>query len=274
MGADKADIQVELDGDILRVTINRERRLNALSLAILGELEATFGKYRSNDGIAAAIVTAQGSRCFAAGGDLHELEAFKDATSAKEMIDTACEALDAIREFPAPVVAALNGDALGGGAELAMACDMRIFASHAKIAYLQGRLNILPSWGGFADLADAVGMSATLALLTSNRLVDAEEAERLGIAQYVAPENKPFKDYLEQCLKPMREKPAHLLRAMKKFKIEKRNLQSINGEGSFHSALREIENTLSTQAWLHDSHWQAADKLMHEMEKKKRPPED
>lgn len=259
-------IRVVVEDGVLTVTIDREAQLNALSLKILGDIKRVFAEHKSDDNILAAVITATGSRCFAAGGDLRELDACREPSAANTMIVDACAALDAIRQFPTPVIAALNGDALGGGAELALACDMRIFAPHARIAYLQGRLNILPSWGGFSDLAEVVGMSTALALLTSNRFVGAEESLRLGLAQYIAPEDQPFDEFVEQCLQPIREKPGHLVRAMKKFKLEK----SIQ-EQSNKSATRALENALSSEMWLHQAHWDAADKLIQAMDNKKQP---
>lgn len=252
-------IRVSVERDILWVTIKREEQLNALSLGILGEIDNVFSAFAAHEQIHAAIITADGARCFAAGGDLRELDEYRDAQSAKAMIDSACRSLDAIRQFPTPVIAALNGDALGGGAELALACDIRVFAPHAKIAFLQGSLNILPSWGGYSDLIELVGMSEALALLTSNRYVDASEARTLGLAQYVAPEGADFQSFLEQCLQPMRDKPVHLMRALKRFKLE-RNSSKSN---------RTLESELSAQMWLHQTHWDAAQALVQAMDKKK-----
>ena len=260
MSSSNTGIQVSVERDILWVTIEREEQLNALSLGILREIERVFSEHVGHEKLRAAIVTAVGSRCFAAGGDLRELDEYRDRQSANAMLDAACRSLDAIRQFPTPVIAALNGDALGGGAELALACDIRVFAPQAKIAFLQGRLNILPSWGGFSDLVEVVGMSQAMALLTSNRYVDAAEALTLGLAQYVAPADADFQEFLEHCLRPMRSKPAHLMRGLKRFKLE-RNTSASN---------RTLESELSAEMWLHQAHWDAAEALVQAMDKKKR----
>ena len=119
-------VTIRGDDCIVRVVINRPETRNALSLAALDCLRDTFIKLHSDKSLKCVILTGAGDRSFAAGGDLKELASFKSNEQAAQVSTTGRQALDAIRQCPAPVYAAINGHALGGGAELAMACDYRI----------------------------------------------------------------------------------------------------------------------------------------------------
>ena len=117
---------VEVRHDVLTLTINQPEKRNALSMDLLDALGSALASYAENEAIKVAVITASGDRCFAAGGDLKELDAIRSTDQAEAMSKRGRRALDQIRNFPLPVIAALNGLALGGGAELAMACDLRV----------------------------------------------------------------------------------------------------------------------------------------------------
>jgi enoyl-CoA hydratase len=134
------------------VAVNRPEKRNALSLRVLSRLGELFRSFRDDERILAAVVTGAGDRAFAAGGDIAELASVRDLASARQVSLHGKAALDEIRYFPVPVVALLNGVALGGGAELALACDVRVAAERASIGLIHARLAITPSWGGSVDL--------------------------------------------------------------------------------------------------------------------------
>src|SRR5580700_1462882 len=136
------DIMVQSSGGVLHVTINRAEKRNALSAEVLQALADAFNAHAEDHALRVAVLRGAGEQCFAAGGDLRELASITTLEAAASMAFDAKAWLEAIRQFPVPVVAALNGDAMGGGAELAVACDFRIAASHARIGFVQGRLNI------------------------------------------------------------------------------------------------------------------------------------
>ena len=160
-----ANVRVETRDAVMTVTIERPEKRNALSRAVLAELAAAFTDGARDESLKAAVVTGAGDISFAAGGDLRDLEQVRTLKDAAAMAEGAKQAFETIRRFPVPVVAALNGDALGGGAELAVACDFRVFAHHARIGFVQGRLNISTAWGGGVDLMRLVGPAIGLRLL-------------------------------------------------------------------------------------------------------------
>src|SRR5579872_215309 len=141
-------LQIKYEASILTVTINRPETRNALSRPLIAELAATFTAWGAREDLVVAVLTGAGNKAFASGGDLKELSAVRSQAQALSFATEARSQLDAIRRFPVPVVAVLNGDALGGGAELALACDLRIAAPHARIGLLQARHNIATAWGG------------------------------------------------------------------------------------------------------------------------------
>src|SRR5262249_4797710 len=138
-------------------------------------------------GARALVIKGAGEAAFVSGGDLKELSALRtieDATAMAKRMRGICDQLEA---FPAPVIAALNGHAYGGGAEFAVAADIRIAADDIKIAFNQVTLEIMPAWGGAERLAEIVGKSKALLLAGTGRTLDAAEAERIGLVDLVFP---------------------------------------------------------------------------------------
>jgi enoyl-CoA hydratase/carnithine racemase len=156
------EVRVEREGRVLRVRVNRPEKHNPLSRPVLARLRAVFEEHRDDETLACVVLTGTGERYFAAGGDLRDLAAVREATDARRMAEDSRSALDAVRTFPVPVVALLNGDAIGGGAELALACDLRVMREGSHIGYIQGRLGITSAWGGGPDLCAVVGPARAL----------------------------------------------------------------------------------------------------------------
>ncbi|MFQ5935668.1 MAG: enoyl-CoA hydratase/isomerase family protein, partial [Acidiferrobacterales bacterium] len=230
-------------GDVLHVLINRPQKRNALSRAVLAELSETFNAAAADADLRAAVLRGAGDKNFAAGGDLIDLSEVRTLAEATVMANEARAALDTIRRFPVPVVAALNGDALGGGAELAVACDFRILAAHARIGFIQGRLNISTAWGGGVDLADLVGPAAALRLLSRSDLVTGKEALSIGLADAVASAEEDVDDAVRAFLEPVVRQAPQVLRAFKSLAIEARL-------GHQHEQLRALETRLFSHTWI------------------------
>ena len=248
-------LDVAEDNGLLKVLINRPAKRNALSQAVLGELRQCFESNAARQDIIAAVIRGAGDRCFAAGGDLQEFDGMRSREQAERIGVDSCAALDAIRHFPVPVVALLNGDALGGGGELAVACDIRVAANHARIAFVQGTLNIAPAWGGGMDLMRLVGPAQALRLLCRADLVAVEEALSLGLIQAYCPAGQEFEAWCEDFLAPFRARKPQVTRAFKALARAQR--EGLQGE-----PLRKLENSLLVETWCHADHWEAHDKVL------------
>jgi len=246
-----SDILTSVENGLLRVTINRPEKRNPLSRAVLARLQEVFEEQRHNDALVLALVSGAGDRSFAAGGDLRDLEEVRTLEQARALFDLGNGAFDAIRTFPVPVVAALNGLALGGGAELAVACDVRIAAAHARIGFVQGTLNIPTAWGGGSDLVAILGPARGLELLCSARVLSAAEAHAAGLVEAVAPEGEPFGAFVERYTEAWMKQRPQVMRAFKWQSAARKQ-----GMGRAHAEQRDRD--LFAHAWCHAEHWQAA----------------
>ncbi len=254
MSSNGSDIKVESSGGILRVTINRPDKRNALSAEVLRSLGEAFASHSDDPNLRVAILRGAGEQCFAAGGDLRELASITTVEGAAAMARDAKTSLEAIRQFPLPVVAALNGDAMGGGAELAVACDFRIAATHARIGFVQGRLNISTAWGGGIDLMRLIGPSRALGLMCRGEMLSGTEATALGLIDAVAREGQSLDDLIVDFIAPILKQSPQVLRA---FKAVAKGVRA----GLSRDELNDIETRMFAQTWVHDDHWTAATKI-------------
>lgn len=234
----------------LRLTINRPDKRNALSLALLDQLGAAFREHAGDETLKLAVLTASGDRCFAAGGDLRELESVRGEADTLAMSRRARATLDQVRQFPVPVVAALNGHAFGGGAELAMACDLRVATVATEIGFLQAQLNVTTAWGGGIDLLAAVGPARALAFLLEARRIPAAEALQVGLVQKLCVGGQSITECLEAFIAPLLSRPVQVLRAYKTLTREARAV--------LHRELAATEERGFTGTWVHEDHWAAA----------------
>ncbi len=250
-----SNLVVSRDEGLLHVQINRPEVRNALSAATLEEVRHTFAASADNGELKLAVLQGAGERSFAAGGDLKELASLRTHTEAIAMSEAGRAALDAIRYFPVPVMAALNGDALGGGAELAMACDMRLFSASARIAYVQGRINLSPGWGGGYDLLTRLGPRG-ISLLCSKAWLDAGQALQLGLADYVAGDDEALDAAVGRVIAPMLEQSPHVMRSYKATAIAVR-------DGKTRQSVVAQETAQFADNWVHPDHWLAVDKVFN-----------
>jgi enoyl-CoA hydratase len=200
------------------------------------------------------VVTGAGDKYFAAGGDLRDLANVRDEAAVMAMMEEAGAALDAIRHCPVPVIALLNGDAIGGGAELALACDMRLQSAHARIGYIQAKLAITSAWGGGPDLFQLIGPAHAMRMMSRCELVGAEQAVAWGLADAVIRDGAGGED-LKAFLKPLDACAPQVLRGIKAQAIAAR-------QGVGWKAHRAIEQQHLVRTWLHDDHWAASDRLL------------
>ncbi len=249
-------ILAHTDRDILYITINRPEKHNALSSAALNALRDTFLQHAGDANLKAAVLRGAGEKSFAAGGDLVEFDSMRTAEQVLDMRTLAKGALDAVRNFPVPVIAALNGHARGGGAELAVACDLRISTHGARIGFIQRRLNITTAWGGGVDLMKLVGPARGLHLLTSGELIDAQTAQAMGLIEAVATPEQSLSDLIEQFTESFRALTPLVARGYKSLSLAEKQ-----GASSAQMATLEQQSLVTT--WIHDDHWSAVAKAFN-----------
>ncbi|MBI4538810.1 MAG: enoyl-CoA hydratase/isomerase family protein [Gemmatimonadetes bacterium] len=179
-------VTVERRDAVAVVRVNRPEKLNALNRETIAALECAFAELRDEDAVRGVIVTGTGEKAFVAGADIAEL-ARMDPLSGVEVSRQGQRVLLDIERFPKPVVAAVNGYALGGGCELALACHLRIAGENARFGLPEVSLGIIPGYGGTVRLARIVGLGRALAMILTGDTIDANEAHRIGLVNAVAP---------------------------------------------------------------------------------------
>lgn len=174
------------DQGIAIVTINRPHALNALNREVFTELGKMFDELRDNPRARVVVLTGEGQKAFAAGSDITEMKECS-VLEAREFAMLANRTQGKIETFPKPVIAAVNGFALGGGCEVAMACDIRIASSNAKFGQPEINLGIIPGGGGTQRLARLVGLGRAKELVYSGGIIDAQRAYEIGLVNKVVP---------------------------------------------------------------------------------------
>ena len=180
------NLLVERDGGVAILTINRPKVLNALNSQTLDELRRAILDLKRDDSVRTVILTGAGEKSFIAGADINEL-ATQTPVSGREHAMAGQHILDLIEHMGKPVIAAINGFALGGGCELAMACTIRIAADTAKLGQPEINLGLIPGYAGTQRLTRIVGRGRALELLLTGDQVTAQEAHRLGLVNRVVP---------------------------------------------------------------------------------------
>ena len=180
-----ASITLSVTDRVATITVNRPDKLNALNAATIGELGEAIDEVRRREDIGGAILTGAG-RAFVAGADISELAA-QTPMQAKQRAVRGQEIFRRFETSPKPVIAAVNGFALGGGCELAMSCHVRLASDAAKFGQPEVKLGICPGYGGTQRLPRLVGMGRALQLLMTGEMIDATEAYRIGLVNRVVP---------------------------------------------------------------------------------------
>ncbi len=180
-----ARILQERRGDALLVTLNAPERRNAIDQEMVDGLHRVLDEHWHDETIAALVLTGAGDKAFAAGADIAQLRDRTSRDAGKAINSTI---FNRIEEFPAPVIAAIRGYALGGGCELAIACDLRVLGESAKLGQPEVKLGIIPAAGGTYRLPRLIGLGRARELVFTGRMVDAAEALRIGLANVVVPD--------------------------------------------------------------------------------------
>jgi enoyl-CoA hydratase len=177
-------VDPRVENRIATLAIARPQALNALNTGVLRELEQFFYKAAEQEDIAAVIVTGAGEKAFVAGADIAEIAAC-NSEQGWELSRNGQNVFSAIQRFSKPVIAAVNGYALGGGCELALACHMRIASTNAKFGLPEAGLGLIPGWGGTQRLSRLVGTGRALELILTGRTIGAGEALQMGLVNAV-----------------------------------------------------------------------------------------
>jgi enoyl-CoA hydratase len=179
-----AGLRITVDGRVATVTIDRPDVLNALNTALLEELLATLGDLGADAGVGVVVLTGEGDRSFIAGADIKEM-AGKTPLEARAYSELGQEIAHRLETMRKPTIAAVNGYALGGGCEMALACDVRLASQNAQFGQPEINLGIIPGWGASQRLARATNIGYAKELILTGRMVDADEALERGLVQHV-----------------------------------------------------------------------------------------
>jgi enoyl-CoA hydratase/carnithine racemase len=234
-------VDLELDDGLAVITIDRPEARNAIAPETMEQLDAALD---GAEGATALVVKGAGDRAFVSGGDLKQLAALRTEEDAAAMARQMRGVCDRIANFPGVTVAVLNGHALGGGAEFAVAADIRLAAADIKIGFNQVALEIMPAWGGAERLVELVGYSKALLLAGTGTILSAAEAERVGLIDKVLPRESFDDDW-----RAIARKLAH--RAAGEIKRVMRGASTDEAVEAF------------ARLWVSDEHWAAADKAMN-----------
>jgi len=234
-------VELELDEGLAVITIDRPQARNAIAPETMDQLETALGEAK---GAQALVIKGGGDKAFVSGGDLKQLSALRTIEEAEAMAWRMRGICDQIAAFPAPVVAALNGHALGGGAEVAVAADIRIAADDIRIGFNQVTLAIMPAWGGAERLAQLVGKSRALLLAGGGALLGAAEAERIGLVDRVLP-RESFDEGWKAVARSLANNSSG-------------DVKRVIGGATPDEAVAAF-----ARLWVADEHWEAADRVMN-----------
>src|SRR5215467_1032807 len=235
-------VDLEVDDGLAVLTIDRPRARNAISLDTMEQLEKALD---AAAGARTLVIKGAGDRAFVSGGDLKELSALRTEEDAAAMAERMRSICDQIAGFPAPVIAALNGHAFGGGAEVAVAADIRVAADDIRIGFNQVALAIMPAWGGAERLATLVGRGRALLLAGTGTVLDAAEAMRVGLVDRVLPRSS-FVDGWRALARSLANPSA---RAIKRV---------MSGTLSAQEAAHDF-----AELWVADEHWAAQERMLN-----------
>lgn len=244
-----SEVRLDRSGDATVLTIDRPAARNAISRTVMDDLVTALDEVACSDTRVLAV-RGGGDRAFISGGDLKDLAALRDHGQAREMALRMRGLLDRLARLPIPVVAALNGHALGGGCETAVACDFRIAVDDARLAFNQVDLAIMPAWGGIERLQALVGRARALYLTTTGYPIDARTAQAWGLVEEVT-DRAGFDDRLHELLQRIARTPRPVLSAIKAAADQAQRPDRPDLAASAADAF--------AATWVADAHWTAVD---------------
>jgi enoyl-CoA hydratase len=244
-----AKVTLRIDNGIGLLLIDRPGSRNALDWEAQEQFAAAVGEARRLERLKALIITGAGDKAFASGGDLKELSGHLEATSGTRLKRVMTTALNDLIELPVPVIAAANGDAIGGGCEILTACDLRVAVRQAHFRFAQVQVGLTTGWGGAARLVQQIGQSRAMELLLTGRPFDAEEALALGFIHRLAPEGSSAVDMAWRWAVDLSELPKGALAALKALVW--------SASESTRAEAEQFEARLFAELWMQPDHIEA-----------------
>jgi len=198
---------------IATITINRPEALNAFNAEVVGEILQALENVKVDESVRVVILTGAGERAFSAGADIKAMKGM-NALKARELSLMGEKLCSALENLEKPVIAAINGYALGGGLEVAMACDLRIASENARMGQTEINIGLIPGWGGTQRLTRLIGATKAKELIFTGKMIDAKTAEQLGLVNMVVPQEK-FREAVRQFALELAQKAPVALKVAK-----------------------------------------------------------
>lgn len=221
---DFENIIFEMDDNIAIVRINRVEKLNALNLQTMVEIKEVFSLLHHED-VSAVVITGMGDKAFIAGADISELNKLNGETG-KEFASRGQEVFNIIENFEKPVIAAVNGYALGGGCELALACHIRLASENARFGQPEVNLGIIPGYGGTQRLSRLINPGRALELIMTGDQIDAQEAYRIGLVNKIFPQDELIKKAVDMAKRISSKGQVAVKMAIKAVNVSKEKSQA------------------------------------------------
>ena len=235
------NIILEHEKGIATLYINRPEKLNALNKATIQELHETLKMVDENPDVRVIIITGNGEKAFVAGADIAEFAHFSAEEGAQLAAQGQQLLFDFIENMKTPVIAAVNGFALGGGLELAMACHFRIASENAKMGLPETSLGVIPGYGGTQRLAQLVGKGRAMEMILTAGMIDADTAKIYGLVNHVVPQEDLLSAYMTIATRIMKNSPVAISKA-----IEAVNANYVSGINGFDVEIKNFGDCFAT----------------------------
>lgn len=236
------NILVATENGIGQITINRPSKLNALNKATIQELHDAFELLETNENVRVIIVTGEGEKAFVAGADISEFASFSIQEGAQLAAQGQELLFDFLENLRTPVIAAVNGFALGGGLELAMACHFRIASDNAKMGLPEVSLGVIPGYGGTQRLPQLIGKGRAMEMIMTAGMISAEEAFRAGLVNHVVPQAELLEFTKGIASRIMKNSPFAIGRAIKAI-----NANYKDGINGYETEIRNFGKCFGTE---------------------------
>ncbi|MEH6944900.1 enoyl-CoA hydratase/isomerase family protein [Bacillus sp. JJ722] len=239
-------LQKVISDGVCTLIINREEKYNAINFDLINEFDQNLEQARVDTSVKMIVIRGAGEKAFCSGGDLSEFHALKTEAEAYSMLSKMGDVLHKLATFPKPTIAYMNGIAIGGGCEIAAACDIRVAQESAKMGFVQGNQGITTGWGGGTLLMERLSPSQGFQLLWSASIKTAMEAKDLGYITEIIREDQE----LELFLQTFKEKQSGVLQAYKQMLVRKWNMTDLE------KRMKE-EISVCAKLWESDEHHEA-----------------